>query len=84
LSNKITLETYLAKFSFLIIGQFFIGVPISYFCSSIFGFIFLKKDCFVFKNSLSYGNSFFLLFILWQPKIKAQKYEIGTPMKNCP
>ena len=27
---------------------------------------------------------FFLLFILWQPKIEAQKYEIGTPMKTCP
>ena len=33
----------------------------------------------IFSDFLSYGNSFFLLFILWQPKIKAQKYEIGTP-----
>ena len=37
-----------------------------------------------FFRLLSYGNSFFLLFILWQPKIEAQKYEIGTPMKTCP
>ena len=22
--------------------------------------------------------------MLWQPKIEAQKHEIGTPMKTCP
>ena len=44
---------------------------------------FHPKEIF-FSDFLSYGNSFFLLFILWQPKIEAQKYEIGTPMKTCP
>ena len=50
---------------------------------AIFFSTFHPKEIF-FSDFLSYGNSFFLLFILWQPKIEAQKYEIGTPMKNCP
>jgi len=60
----------------------------------------LKKDYFVFQKLPSqnkffhpieiffqtfYPLAFFLLFILWQPKIEAQKYEIGsTPIKTCP